>query len=148
MSITLREKLKLAKKKSELKSIKKLISLETQLQETDITCNNIEYQTIINISYDKLTLIKDCFDMTAEKEVFVSFFTENFTQEKICFMVKKQCNIFFLSLPYFTFENNLAFFWDEDNTLNQSNEKIFITDDLSKGLVILMSEHGIEPGSW
>jgi len=148
MSINLRDKLKEAKKNSELKVIKNLITLKTHIQVDDITCNNINYQEIIDISYDKMKLKKNHFDTTSERKNFESFFSENPDQEQISFMVKTKSSVFFLSLPCISIKNNLDFFWDKDNTLSQSDDKIFVKNDFSKGFVILKSEYGIETGSW
>lgn len=148
MSMNLREKLKEAQKKSELKSIKELIITKTHLQEKDIICDDIKYQSIIDISCDKLTLKKDCFDVLSERKYFESFFSKDSDEEPVIFMVKTKSNVFFLSLPYLSIKNNLDFFWDEDRILSQSNDKIFINHSLSKGFIILMSEYGIETGLW
>ncbi|WP_455816159.1 hypothetical protein [Pseudomonas cerasi] len=147
MSMNLREKLKEAQRKSELKNIKNLIITETHLQEKDINCNNIKYQRLIDIFYDKLTLKKDFFDTSSEMRYFEGFFSENLDEE-ITFMVKTKANVFFLSLPYISIRNNLVFFWDEDRILSQSDDKIFFNHSLSKGFIMLMSEYGVETALW
>lgn len=148
MSINIREKLKEAQRKSELKSIKNLIINETHLQDKDIISNDIEYQRVIDASYDKLTLKKNCFDINLERKNFEVFFSNDLDEEIITFMVKTESNVFFLSLPYASIKNNLDFFWDEGRKLSQSNDKIFINHSISKGFIILMSEYGVETGLW
>lgn len=148
MSIDLKNKLKEAKRNSELKTLIKTIILETNLQGKDINCCHITYQEVVNKSHDKLKLRKNHFDIESEKVLFEIFLAKISGQDFVTLMIKTDSNIFFLSLPYNSIKNNLDFFWYQNKLTNHTDEKIFINKDLSKGFVIFASEYGIETASW
>lgn len=148
MSTDLKNRLKEAKRNSELKTLIKSIIFETNLQDREINCCDITYQEVVDKAHDKLKLRKNHFDAESEKILFETFLAKSSDQDLLILMIKTDSNIFFLSLPYNSVKNNLDFFWYQNKLTNHTDEKIFINKDLSEGFVIFKSEYGIEIASW
>ena len=148
MSTDLKNRLKEAKRNSELKTLIKSIIFETNLQDREINCCDITYQEVVDKAHDKLKLRKNHFDAESEKILFETFLAKSSDQDLLILMIKTDSNIFFLSLPYNSVKNNLDFFWHQNKLTNHTDEKIFINKDLSEGFVIFKSEYGIEIASW
>ncbi|AER33577.1 MULTISPECIES: hypothetical protein [Pantoea] len=148
MSLTLKEKLKEAQKKGQLKKLIELIIAETGVREDSIEVCSISYQSIIDHVYDLLVLENEVYDINTQKSNFENFIDSISGFEYLITYFMTENNIFFLKLPSQTIKESQELFWDGKEIMGNSRDRIFIKEDFSRGFVVLSSEYGIEKAEW
>lgn len=148
MSVALREKLKKAKKNSELKRIKEIIASKVDVEIDKILDSDVSYHDIINVSYDKIKINNGVYSVSSEVLVFFDFIMHIPKNAPLTFYVATEENVFFITVPAEIVQKNKDFFWSNTELFKYTNDRIFIGDKMENGFVVLVGEYGIEKAVW
>ncbi|MDE1188714.1 MAG: hypothetical protein PW844_19990 [Pantoea sp.] len=148
MSMNLKEKLKVAKERNEFRVLKDLILSKNDIKEYEIIQEDIDYQAVIDIAFERQVLLKNECDARIMKKNFKSFVSGIDDNEDLTFCTSTIDNVFFIRLQAGIIKRNIDFFWGDERLYKNSQDRIFFSEKKNKGFTVLKSEYGLEVAEW
>lgn len=146
--MTLKEKLRVAKEKKEFKMLEDLILSENDVAGQGVIKEDVSYQYIIDIAFERQVLLKNEFDINVMKKRFESFISEIDDREGVVFCVTTKENVFFVRLEAGVIKINIDFFWSDERLYKKSQDRIFFHKEKNIGFTVLKGEYGLEVAEW